>query len=258
MIPIQGYRTMKELISSTIPSIANNNILSEGGVIYLPFQISIFTEIVAHYNILRKKYSISFIERTPNNTLWSCTHKIKATEMQDVFEKRIDQVEQYCTITVQEIKQNGLSNVVRTDDLLEIFHRINNPENIRFIQLIFAKGDNVPLGYAGLLRKPQSATKSSTKRKTNTKQPLVPNKKQCYIPTRTRQNLKQYIDQNWPTGNDTKDEFCHGIHRVLDIESVSCTKTIPKIVCEEESMQDDVRSILDIVKQKFQNTSVQS
>ena len=92
-IPIQGYRLMKELISTTIPSIANNNILSEGGVIYLPFQISIFTEIVAHYDILREKYSISFVECTPNNTLWSCTQNIVAKEMIDVFEKTIDQEE---------------------------------------------------------------------------------------------------------------------------------------------------------------------
>ena len=78
---------MKELISSTIPSIANNNILSKGGVIYLQFQISIFSEIVAHYNTLWGKYSISFIGCTPKNTLWSCTQKIMATEMLDVFEK---------------------------------------------------------------------------------------------------------------------------------------------------------------------------
>ena len=88
MIPIQGYRSMKELISSTIPSIANNNILSEGGVIYLPFQISIFSQIVAHYNILREKYSISFIGCTPKNTLWFCTQKIVAKEMLDDFEKK--------------------------------------------------------------------------------------------------------------------------------------------------------------------------
>ena len=118
---------MKELISSTIPSIANNNILSEGGVIYLPFQISIFSEIVAYYNIFWEKYSISFIGCTPKNTLLSCTQKIVATEMLDVFKKNFDQEEQYCTITEQEIKQNHLSNV-RSDNLLEIFYPIDNPK----------------------------------------------------------------------------------------------------------------------------------
>ena len=246
---------MKELISNTIPSIANNNILSEGGVIYLPFQISIFTEIVANYDILREKYSISFVDCTPNNTLWSCTQNIVATEMIDVFEKTIDQEEKYCTIKVQEITQNGLTNVVRTEDLQEIFSRINNCENVRFIQLTFATRENASLGYTGLLRKSPSVVKAFPKRKTKTKGPLVPNKKQCFIPTTTRHDLQKYIDQNWPTDNDTKDQFCKGIDRLLDIQLVSSTTTMPmpKIVCEKESKKDDVRSILDIVQQKFPN-----
>ena len=157
-----------------------------------------------------------------------------ATEMLDIFEKKVDQEEQYCTITEQEIKQKSWSNV-RRDDLLEIFNRIDNPQKIRFIQLIFAKGDDVNLGYAGLSM-PRTVAKYSTKKKTKTKQLLVHNKKQCFIPTTTLQNLKKYIDRNWPTGNDTKDEFCQGIHRLLDIESVTRTKTIPIFVCEEEPM----------------------
>ena len=167
------------------------------------------------------------------------------------FEKKIDQEEQYCTITEQEIKQNRWSNV-RGDDLLEIFYRIDNPETIRFIQLTLAKGDDVHLGYAGL-RKPRIDAKSYGKRKTKSKQSIVHNKKQCFIPNTTLHNLHEYINQNWPTGNDTKDEFCQCIHRLLDIESVSCTKTMPKFICEEEPMHEDVRSILDIVKQKFPN-----
>ena len=100
--------------------------------------------------------------------------------------------------------------------MLEIFYCIDSPEKIRFIQLIFAKGDDINLGYASL-RMPQTVAKSSTKRKTKTKQPLVHNKKQCFILTTTLQNLQKYIDQNWPTGDDTIDKFCQGIHWLLDI-----------------------------------------
>ena len=91
--------------------------------------------------------------------------------------------------------------------------------------------------------------KSSTKRKTKTKGPLVPNKKQCFIPTTSRQDLQKYIDQNWPTDNDTKDQFCKGIDQLLDIQLVSSTTTMsmPKILCEKESKKDNVCSILDIV-----------
>ena len=240
---------MSELISSTIPSMANNNILSEGGEIYLPFQLSIFSQIVAHYNTLREKYSISFIGCTQKNTLWSCTQEIVPKEMLEVFEKNINQEEQYCIITDQEIKQNSRFNV-DTDQLLEIFNRIENPANIRFIQLTLAKGDDLHLGYVGL-RKSRKVHKSCAKRKLKNKRPIVHNKKQCFIPTTTIQNLNIFFDRNWPTGNDTKDKFRLGIHRLLDIESVSHTKTMPKLICEEEPIQEDVRSILEIVKQKF-------
>ena len=83
------------------------------------------------------------------------------------------------------------------------------------------------------------------------KQPLVHNKRQCFIPNTTLNNLQQYIDKIWPKGNDTKDDFCQGIHQLLDIESDSTMETVPKFVCDKEPMLDDVRSILDIVQQKF-------
>ena len=203
---------MKKLLSITIPSIANNNILSNGGVIYLPFQISVFSQIVAHYNTLRENYSISFIGCTESNTLWSCTQKISATEMLDVFDF-FCQEEQYCTITEQEIKQKTWPNVC-SDDLLDIFKHIDDPKKTRFIQLNFAKGDGVHLGYTGLRKhRPRTTTRSYSKRKTKMKQPLVHNKRQYFIPTTTLNNLQQYINKNWPKGNDTKDNFCQGIHQ---------------------------------------------
>ena len=116
---------MKQLLSNTIPSIANNSILSNGGVIYLPFWISVFLQIVANYNTIRENYSISFIGCTESNTLWSCTQKNLATEMLDVFEKTICQEELYFTITEQEIKQKTWPNVC-SDDLLDIFNRIDD------------------------------------------------------------------------------------------------------------------------------------
>ena len=67
------------------------------------------------------------------------------------------------------------------------------------------------------------------------------------------QNLQQYINKEWSTGDDTKNDFCQGIHWLLDIKSVSTTKTMPIFVCEKEPMQDDVRFILDIGKQKISN-----
>ena len=87
----QGYRNFDKFISKIIPAFAVNNILSVGGVIYLPFQISFFSQIVANIETLKKSYSIEFIGCTGKNTLWSCTQNISKVEMQQVYENEKDQ-----------------------------------------------------------------------------------------------------------------------------------------------------------------------
>ena len=84
----KGYRNVDKFISTTIPVFAKNNILSVGGVIYLPFQISFFSQIVANIKTLKKNYSIAFIGCTGKNTLWSCTQRISKAEMQQVYDKK--------------------------------------------------------------------------------------------------------------------------------------------------------------------------
>ena len=116
----------------------------------MPFQISVFSQIVANYKTLRENYSISFIGCTATNTLWPCTQNILPTEMLDVFKETICQEEQYCTITEQEIKQKHWLNVC-SEELLDIYSRIVNPKETRFIQLKFAEGDDAQLSFTGLL-----------------------------------------------------------------------------------------------------------
>ena len=101
LILLKGYHNIDKFISNTIPSFAKNNILTVGGVIYLPFQIFFSSQIVANIKTLKKSYSISFIGCTNNNTLWSCNQKISKAEMQQVFDKKIDQEELYYTVTEQ-------------------------------------------------------------------------------------------------------------------------------------------------------------
>ena len=67
------------------------------------------------------------------------------------LKKTICQEELYCTITEQEIKQKNWPNVC-SDDLLDIFNCIDDSKKKPFIQLIFAKGDDVHLGYTGLCK----------------------------------------------------------------------------------------------------------
>ena len=74
-----------------------------GGIIFLPFQLYFFSQIVANIKTLNKNYSIPFIGCTNNNTLWSCTQKISKAEMQQVFDKKIYQEELYCTVIEHKI-----------------------------------------------------------------------------------------------------------------------------------------------------------
>ena len=67
------------------------------------------------------------------------------------------------------------------------------------------------------------------------KQPLVHNKRQCFIPTTALNNLQQYIDTKWLKGNDIKDDFYQSIHQLLDIESDYIMETMPVFVCDKET-----------------------
>ena len=64
-------------------------------------------------------------------------------------------------------------------------------------------------------------------------------------------HLEQYIDNKWPTGNDTKDNLYQGMRRLLDVASDLKIATVPVTTCREEPMIDDISSILNLVKQKY-------
>ena len=164
--------------------------------------------------------------------------------------KKLCQEKQYCSVTKQEIKECDLTNVCR-NDLLHIFSRIVNPKGTRFIQLKYAEVRDSYLGYRGLEEKSQTITRITHKRKSKLKRPHVQNKRQYFIPTTMLKNLEQYVDKKWPTGNDKKEDFCQGMHRVLDITSDSQGKIVPFILYREEPISDDIISILEIAQQKF-------
>ena len=140
--------------------------------------------------------------------------------MQQVFEKKRNQEEQYCTVTEQEIKQKNWFKV-RRDDLLDIFNRIDNPATTRFIELKHIPDGDDRLGFTGLCNEQRLVTKRSTnKTKPKRKMAIVQNKKQCFIPASTLRHLEQYIDNKWPTGNDTKDNFCQGMRQYLELHQI--------------------------------------
>ena len=81
--------------------------------------------------------------------------------MQQVFDKKIDQEELYCTVTEQEIKEKNWLNV-RGDDLLDIFNRIDNPTTTQFIQLTHVADGDSRLGFTGLCDGKRLVTKRTT------------------------------------------------------------------------------------------------
>ena len=222
-----------------------------GGVIFLPFQLAFFSQIVAHIGTLKKYYSISFVGCTEKNTLWTCTQKIPEEDMQQVFEKQRNQEDRYCIVTEQQIKQKDWFNI-RSDDLLDIFNRIVNPATTRFIELTYLPNSDDRLGFTGLCKEQRLENKRSTnKAKSKRKKAIVQNKKQCIIPASTVIHLERYIETNWPNDNDTKTEFCKGMRRLLDIPIDLTVATTPVVVCQDETMTEDVSSILDFVQQKY-------
>ena len=87
--------------------------------------------------------------------------------------------------------------------------------------------------------------------KSKRKLPFVQNKRQCFIPASTLRHFEQYIDNKWPKGNDTKDNFCQGMRCLLDGASDLKTATVAVDACSEEPITDDISSILDLVKQTY-------
>ena len=81
--------------------------------------------------------------------------------------------------------------------------------------------------------------------------PIVHNKRQCFIPASTLRHIERYINCKWPTDNDTKDDFCTGMRRLLHNESNSKTTTVAVVTCSEQPMPDDISTILDLVKQTY-------
>ena len=102
--------------------------------------------------------------------------------MLQVFQKKLCQEKQYCSVPEQEIKECDWTNVC-LNDLLHIFSRIVNLKGTRFIQLKYAEVGDSCLRFTGFLEEnPQTITRTTNKRKSKLKQPHVKNKRQCFIP----------------------------------------------------------------------------
>jgi hypothetical protein len=121
------------------PSSNGNGDSSEGGVVYLPFCYHCFQQVLACRDILTQHYNVSFVRKGTREMeqicLWHGTRQINTDIMQNVFGKRLDQEEVYCTFGprhVQEVMDDGYISKAK---VLDTCRRLEDFHDIRFIAL---------------------------------------------------------------------------------------------------------------------------
>ena len=60
--------------------------------------------------------------------------------------------------------------------------------------------------------------------------------------------LEQYIDTQWPQGNDKKEDICRGLRHVLEMISDSRKIIVPFVSRRKVPISDDIISVLEIVQ----------
>lgn len=113
------------------------------GVIYLPFCLHCFKEVVSLSEKLRRYYDISFLRKSDLDeiVLWSATQAIDRKVMQVVFGKQLDQEELYCKVTGPQLKAFSDDQYVTQKRLLDAAKALKGISDIRFIAL-YVKGNH--------------------------------------------------------------------------------------------------------------------
>lgn len=128
-----------QLVHTTKDIQGGDYITSDCGVVYLPFCENCMVEVVAWSKVLQEVFTISFMlkENLDEHVLWRATNTISAQSMQDWLGKKLDQEEDYCKVSRQKLVHGsaiGLNHVDR-DDVLDVFGRIKNVDDVRMIKL---------------------------------------------------------------------------------------------------------------------------
>ena len=140
----------RSFFENTLVAFAQRNLLTDapssdqqrprdpyrGGVVYLPFCLHCFREVIAAFPKLKQHYNVSFVGKQELEmiALWVGTRSIDAVRLQDVLGKRADQEEVYCKCSIRDIL-GSMEYRVSQDELLEIARSLENMEDIRFIAL---------------------------------------------------------------------------------------------------------------------------
>jgi len=118
-------------------NVEDNYISSTAAVVYLPFGSHCLSQVVACYDKLSQYYTIGFLrkDQLDEHTLWKATNTICAESMRGWLSKNINQEEQYCKLDARQIKCGTGDSSVTTEEILNVFNRIDRPDEVRMIKL---------------------------------------------------------------------------------------------------------------------------
>jgi len=128
---------------TTIPQFVTMNVLEDDGVVYLPFCMQCFNQLVSCLEEIAACYNIHLLYKgeLEEVSLWKTTQNIDANVMQHVFGKALDQEEQYCKLTLGDLRSGGDDEFVCKNDIIKCYERIDQPEEVRYLALRVKKED---------------------------------------------------------------------------------------------------------------------
>ena len=197
------YHWKSSFFRTVLPGFVEGGVLAQDGAIYLPFCLHCFKEVLAAKEILLKYFNISFLLKNDlhRNSLWKGTQDIEARVMQNVFGKRIDQEEKYCTFRREDIASSLQGTSIRTSVVLDVSFRIEKFHEVRFIELKRIPEGSPKGDVLGLLPKvsslPTPSTPSREKKNIAVVTPTVSEKRSQQIrpasSERTRQSPRRKL-----------------------------------------------------------------
>jgi hypothetical protein len=127
----------RKFFNETIPSFVTEGLLAVNGVVFLPFCTTCFIQLVSCLINISKEFTIHLLRRgeLEENLLWRATEAIDPIIMCHEFEKSRSQEEIYCKVTMSDLNNAGYDHFVTKDTVIEVFNKIESPEEVRFFAL---------------------------------------------------------------------------------------------------------------------------
>ena len=142
-------------VSAKESNVAEDYVTSTAAVVYLPSNVHCLSQVVACYDKLSQYYTISFLrkDQLDEHTLWKATNTISPESMQGFLAKTINQEEIYCKLDIGQVKRGTGDASVTTEDILDVFNRIDRPDEVRMIKLTAIRKFHPDYSKSGIMLK---------------------------------------------------------------------------------------------------------